>query len=298
MSSISISTLNFPLPTHKLIFNKPKNWTGLLICQKIKYYSTILDKNYSIYVDKIYAKQIVNHLTNGQIKTAKIIKILQNINDFIIDDINPNHILKATHASGWNFNFLQSNNPKPDTLLKVQQFLSEHNKIYDNHEKQYKYLKPTFFIEEKINCLYTGKSGKAVVFMFRCIHGEPISIGVKIPILYKTNSLDGNNKTQIRKTEVNLLYDMNWNLIKQPQLIKLFNEKNINIEDLTIPKPQKLDIMLHNAKILSQRFEFVRIDYYIDKNHDIYFSEFTFTPAGGNITFDKEIELDMAKTWI
>ena len=55
--------------------------------------------------------------------------------------------------------------------------------------------------------------------------------------------------------------------------------------------------MLENAKILSNRFEFVRIDYYIDKNHDIYFSEFTFTPAGGNITFDPKIEFELGKTW-
>ena len=56
--------------------------------------------------------------------------------------------------------------------------------------------------------------------------------------------------------------------------------------------------MLNNARILSNRFEFVRIDYYIDNNNDIYFSEFTFSPAGGNQTFDIDIEEDMAKEWI
>jgi hypothetical protein len=39
-------------------------------------------------------------------------------------------------------------------------------------------------------------------------------------------------------------------------------------------------------------------DNYIDKNHSIYFSEFTFSPAGGNQTFDMNIEIDMSKTWI
>ncbi len=281
------------LPTHKLTFNKPKIWNNLLICQKIKYYSSILDKNYSIYVDKIIAKKIVEHLTNGQIKTAKIIKILKNPNDFTIDDINPDHILKTSHGCGWNFIFNNnSNNKNSNTLEKVREFINENNRIYDNHEAQYKYLIPKFFIEEKINDLYTGKSGKAIVFMFRCIHGEPISIGVKVPVQYK----DKENK--IYMSNINLLYDINWNIIKQQKLIDSFKEKNINISAFSIPKPIKLDLMISCAKILSNRFEFVRIDYYIDKNHDIYFSEFTFTPAGGNLTFDEEIELEQGKLWI
>ena len=61
---------------NKLTFNKPEKWNNLLLCSKIKYYSTILDHNYSIYVDKICAKEIVTHLTNEVIKTAKIIKVL------------------------------------------------------------------------------------------------------------------------------------------------------------------------------------------------------------------------------
>jgi hypothetical protein len=56
--------------------------------------------------------------------------------------------------------------------------------------------------------------------------------------------------------------------------------------------------MLKNAEILSNRFEFVRIDYYIDKNNDIYFSEFTFTPSAGKITFDPVIEMKMGQAWI
>jgi hypothetical protein len=56
--------------------------------------------------------------------------------------------------------------------------------------------------------------------------------------------------------------------------------------------------MIRNAEILSQRFKFVRINYYIHKKHDIYFSKFTFSPNGGYQTFNMEIEKETSKYWI
>lgn len=250
-------------------FNKPNGWNKLPIYMKIRYYALILDHNYSIYVDKLEAKKIVTPLTNGQIKVAKVVKILNDIDDIDEKDIDTNCLLKATHGSGWNLDFKKTNN-----IEDIKEFLNKHNKIYsDTYEKQYKYITPRFFIEEKINDMYTGLSGEAVVFMFRCIYGKPISIGVKFTHL----------------EVINLLYDTNWNIIPQ---------KNGIHKKYRIEKPLKLDIMLENAKKLSKQFEFVRIDYYIDKNNDIYFSEFTFTPCGGDKTFDLEIEYDMSRSWI
>ena len=50
--------------------------------------------------------------------------------------------------------------------------LKKYNKNYNPHgnENQYKFLNPSFFIEEKIDDFYSGKSGEAVVFMIRCIY--------------------------------------------------------------------------------------------------------------------------------
>ena len=120
--------------------------------------------------------------------------------------------------------------------------------------------------------------------MIRCIHGKPISIGIKFEI---NQNFGGFIKTNF----VNLLYDTNWNYIPQKNIDPKFKHIRIN-------KPVNLDIMLKNAEILSNRFEFVRIDYYIDKNNDIYFSEFTFSPSAGEITFDPETEMQMGLPWI
>ena len=118
-------------------------------------------------------------MTNGAIKIPKIIKELKDINDITEKDINPNHLLKASHGSGWNLDFRKINN-----IDDIKLFLIKYNKIYSTEEKQYKYIKPRFFIEEKINDLYTNLSGNAVVFMIRCIHNTPISIGVKFEYIY------------------------------------------------------------------------------------------------------------------
>ena len=265
----------------KITFTKPKQWQSLPLYKKIQYYSNTLDQQYSIYVDKLEAKKIVYEMTNGQIKVAKVIKELKHINDITIQDINQYHLLKTTHGSKWNLDFKTINN-----INEVLKFIRDHNKIYtySKDEKQYLYIKPRFFIEEKINDLFTGISGKAFVFMIRCIHGKPISIGIKFEI---NQNFGGFIKTNF----VNLLYDTNWNYIPQKNIDPKFKHIRIN-------KPVNLDIMLKNAEILSNRFEFVRIDYYIDKNNDIYFSEFTFSPSAGEITFDPETEMQMGLPWI
>ena len=262
----------------KITFIKPKNWNSLPLYEKVKYYSNTLDQKYSIYVDKLEAKKIVTEMTNGEIKVPKVIKELKNINDIKESDINPNHLLKASHGSKWNLDFKTTTN-----LNDIKKFLIDHNKVflYFEYEKQYLYLKPRFFIEEKINDFLTGISGKAAVFMIRCIHGKPISIRVKFEI----------NKNIFGKTTfVSLLYDTNWNYIPQKNLAPQFRHLRMN-------KPINLDIMLKNSEILANRFEFVRLDYYIDKNNDIYFSEFTFTPSAGKIILDPETEMELGKYW-
>jgi len=46
------------------------------------------------------------------------------------------------------------------------------------------------------------------------------------------------------------------------------------------PKPEKLDEMVEYAKILSEDFDFVRVDLY-EHEGKVYFSELTFSPWGG-----------------
>jgi hypothetical protein len=244
-------------------FTKPSGWKDLYFHQKIKIYGKNLTSFHSQYVDKLNAKKIVKDILGCKIEVPKVIKILKNIDDIYQTDINSNHILKSGHGSGWNCDMTKVND-----LFNLKNKLKLWNKLYNpDNEYQYKYLKPSFFIEEKINDKILGKTGDAIAYRFRCIYGEIVAIGVEYGIITDH-------------------YDINWNLISPRKI-------NINI-----PKPDNLPELLDISRILSKPFEFVRLDYYLSIDNKIYFSEYTFTPNAGKPIFNDELEKTLSINWM
>jgi len=242
------------------ITNKPENWSLLPLYSKISYYKTILNENYSPYVDKILAKNKVKEMLGMRIEVANVIKVLKDMNDLKEVDICDNYILKSSHGSGWNIDL-----QKEKDINNIKRQMNKWNKIYDTYEeKQYSHLQPKFFIEEKIEDKIIGKTDSAIVYMFRCIHGEPVIIGVKY------------------KGEHNI-YDTNWKIL----------EKKLKIQ---IKKPDNLDEILNIVRELSKIFEFVRIDLFLTKDK-IYFSEFTFTPNAGIQFYKWKKEIELGRLW-
>ncbi len=92
-------------------FPKPPTWNSLALFQKIAYYKTQLNHRYAAYVDKLEAKRPVSMMC-PKVRTERVIRILKDSNDISDPDICPEHMLKATHGSGWNI--LLANAP-PDT---------------------------------------------------------------------------------------------------------------------------------------------------------------------------------------
>jgi hypothetical protein len=248
---------------HKFI--KPENWNELPMYKKIYVYGLSLTPNYSNYVDKLQVKEYVNtnfgDNSKYKVKTAKLVKILKNIDDISQEDIHKNYILKATH--GWNMNIFL-NNPNI-TVEIIKSKLKIWNKPFQIfNEPQYKSIIPRFFIEEIVDDYYFGKE-ITLVYMFRCVFGKVISIGVA-----KGRHLMNH-------------YDVNWNEIEK----STFN----------LPKPNVLDKMLNIASSMSKKFEFVRVDLYYGKDNNIYFSEYTFTPSGGRKVYSDDYEYAQAKYW-
>lgn len=81
--------------------DKPENWSVLPLYKKISYFNNVITNDYAPYVDKILAKDIVYNICGDQIKIPKIIRILKNPDDIHDSDINDNHLVKASHGSGW-----------------------------------------------------------------------------------------------------------------------------------------------------------------------------------------------------
>jgi len=216
-------------------FDKPNNWNDMKLYEKVSYYKSILDKKYSIYVDKIEVKKRIVELFNGKLKVGNIIKILKNPNDINITDLNQNHIIKSSHGSGWNI--IINKNSK---ICDINKKLNKWNKHYSQVEKQYIYIPPRFFIEEKITCKYSGLTGKALTFMVFCFHGEPNHFRVR-------DHLDNKN-----------VYDINW--------VPVFPET------FKFEKPEEYDKIIEFSKKISEPFQLVRIDFNISFD-GIYFIE-------------------------
>lgn len=242
------------------LVRKPTEWSNMPFYKKIAYYKTTLNRLYAPYVDKLCAKKIVKDICGDKIKVANVVKILKSPEDLNMSDLDANHIIKSIHGSGWNINIDKSTN-----INECNDKLKKWNIPYTiNGEKQYNYIKPGFFIEEKINDKFSGKSGNADVYMLRCIRGEPFIISVK----------RGNIQNN---------YTLDWNII---------DKLNFHLN-----KPNELDRMIELSKLLSMPFEFVRIDFYISADSDIYFSEFTFTPSAGYQLYSDQIEEKFGALW-
>jgi hypothetical protein len=260
-------------------FEKPKHWNNLTFTQKVEYACLKLSYFYAPYTNKLIAKDIVKQMCGDKIKVAKIIKLLKNENDFTEKDMNQNHIIKGVlftcnllFDNSHNFNYIKN---------KVQNHchypLPEYEKKYIDN----KYLNK-FIIEEIIDDKDFGKNGFAITYLIKCIKGIP-EIFIVIDKLNKMEK------------------DFYFNKNKKIEYINMdYNKLNLNEinYDIILPKKEILDKMYDLACILSKPFEFVRIDLYIDKNDDIYFSEFTFLPGGkGSINHPPEIDKKLSELW-
>lgn len=240
---------------------KPSNWNSLPFCAKIEYYGTQLDESYAPYVDKLEAKRIVKTICPS-LNVANVIRVLESPDDISEADFCADHILKSSHGSGWNILL----DPSLE-VSQVRQQLHAWNQVFSTTQKQYSFLKPRFFIEERVNDFYTGSSGKAAVFMFRCIRGVPVSVGVRL--------IHGDTRQNS--------YTPSFQLMEPPMF--------------AFEKPSAWKDMLQYAKNLSQPFEFVRVDFYLNKQNKVYFSEFTFTPANGYPVYSMQLEHQLGRHW-
>ncbi len=232
--------------------------------EKLGYYKQSLDQRYVPYVDKLEAKQIVKQMC-PDIQVARVIRVLEGPEDLTQDDLRPDCMIKATHGSGWNINV------KSDTTLEsCKQRLHSWNRVYIGAEEpQYKWIPPRFFIEEKIPDIRFGQNGEALLYRFHCIQGKPVVASVSNNVL-QTN------------------YDLKWNKI----------EASIISKELPYPveKPACYEQLLDFARKLSKPFEFVRVDFHLGED-GIYFSEFTFSPAGGHRRFSMALEHKYGAMW-
>ena len=239
---------------------KPPDWCQLPLYKKVEIYSHKIGRTYAPYVDKLMAKEIVKKLCAERIKVAPVVRILTSCDDIKQQDINSGHLIKAAHGSGWYIDMALIQD-----LVQIKKLLFGWNQVFSSTENQYKFIKPRFFIEDKIVCKYKGKTGNAHDAKIHCFHGQPKIIFIR------------------KDTVLRNYYDTLWN-----PLMPL---------EFEFDKPENLDEILSLASILSGQFEYVRVDFYMGVD-GIYFSEFTFTPHGGKQKLSDEVEEVYGRLWV
>jgi len=138
-----------------------------------------------------------------------------------------------------------------------------------NREWQYARIEPKIIVEEWL--------GEGTItppeFMFHCFHGEPKLISVHLD--------------KFSSDPVNRKFDIEW----RPVGLDITRKRVIDIS-----KPERLDEMLGIARKLSSDFDYVRVDlYHLHKR--IVFGELTFTPAAGNGTKSKSLQIELGEEW-
>jgi hypothetical protein len=255
-------------------FVKPSNWNKMLLHKKIGYIFPYFTPEFGPYIDKIEAKRIVKEMVGDAIEVAPIIRILDGPADLKQEDINVNYIIKSSHASNRNIIIKPDVEYNLDELrAKLEGFSSSY---YDYlKEGQYQFVKPRFYVEEKVVDYCNGRKGSAITFLVYCIHGKPTAL------IIMEHALD-----RYRHFEINSSF-----------ALKQISIRNQIYHEFTMPSTAVFNRMFSLATQLSQPFEFVRVDFYLSQDEKIYFSEFTFTPHSGKVVFPPDLEARFGALW-
>lgn len=217
--------------------------------------------NYTNYVDKYLVRDYIKEKI-GEKYLIKLLGVYDSVNEINFEALPNKFIMKTNHGSGYFIICEDKDNFDKDNCKKYLDRCMKENYYNKCREKQYKNIKRKIICEELV-----GNIEKEFLDVrIFCFNGKPDFIQVDSGFAYgKTTRMH---------------YDLEWNELefdmKQPRMKK------------SLKKPKRLKELIGLAEELCKEFNHVRVDFYLSDNN-IYFSELTFTPAGGRsiITPDK-----------
>tara|TARA_A100001015_G_scaffold298886_1_gene382220 strand:- start:1120 stop:2043 length:924 start_codon:yes stop_codon:yes gene_type:complete len=246
-------------------FNEKLQWLKLYDRKKV--HQDLVDKfKVRSYVSKIIGEEYLNTIFGVYYDFESFDRDYPNLPD--------RFIIKASHASGWNY-FVDKSTVKKDIMNKTIKRWFRQNFYYYGREWVYKNVKKSVIVEEIIEPINPAH----VVprdYRFFCFNGEPKFIALDIGTYISKNVND--NGELISKRERNI-YDLAWNKINVKIKHPLIDEN--------ISKPKKINEMILLSNKLSKNLKFARIDFYCEEK--VIFGEITFFPGNAfqKITPDK-----------
>lgn len=238
-------------------WNNPKTYNEKLQIYKL---SKGMEKLWP-YTDKWLVRKFVRKQIGSKILN-KVYGIWEDASEINFNKLPKRFVLKTNHGSGWNIivkdksviNFKEVRN-KLNAWLKINYY------DYYGKERQYKLIKP------KILCVkyLEDKKGQLKDYKFFCFDGKAHFIQVDI----------GRYTNHKRN-----FYDRDWKSLP-------FTKGPYPNSGKIDPKPKNFRKMVNIAEKLSSKFKHARIDLY-NVDGKIYFSETTFTPDCGLLSFRPE----------
>ena len=193
-------------------------------------------------------------------------KVYDDANEINYDELPEKFILKLNHGSSMN---LVCQNKSKFNYTKASKILNNWKKInygLITKEFQYMYVHRKIFAEKFL-------SNDLIDYKIFCFNGEPKFIKTR-------KQLRDQNDTKVHN-----YYDLDWKLIDLETDMKGY----IRDPNIKIKKPENLKLMLNYAKLLSDEFVFVRIDFY-EYNNTIYLGELTFSPDNSFLTWKNKTQ--------
>ena len=207
---------------------------------------------FSKYADKYEVRQYIK-LKIGSEYLVPMYGLFENVNQIPFSELPERYIAKTTNGSNTNVICLDKNSFDIEEAKHLLNKYLEINYYKQTREKIYQYIKPRIIIEELLE-------HNIVDYKFFCFHGVPRYVQID------TDRYIGHLRSY---------YDINYNEIKGATM----TYPNIPAEK--IPKPDRWDEMINIARVLSNDFNFVRVDLYYT-NKKIYFGELTYYHTAGH----------------
>lgn len=228
------------------------------------YYNTPLMERVA---DKIKLRDYLSEKGLGYYNVP-ILQIYHNYDEIDFSLLPTQFVIKTNHGSGFNKIILDKHKINHEELKAYFDYVMKLNYSDFNHELVYKNIKPMIIIEPYLGELFDYK--------IMCTNHD---------ILY-TVSLkrypDGHYDEGF--------YDKNWDK-------SLGGFKHIKVLDPKI-KPEYKEEMNRIARLISQDFLQVRVDFY-EVNQRVYISELTFYSESGMLDFEpRDVEMKLGDTFI
>ncbi len=220
-------------------------------------------KSKSILTDKIKMKAYVTSKI-GEGHVAQLYGVWDKFDDIDFDYIPNKFALKAN--CGWKMNLFVNHKEyiakhKAGIKKVTSEWLKTRFEQY-SLEPQYADIEHKLFIEY-LRPIENYKKEPQI----HCFNGNPVMIEMQLGI----NGTEGHS----------VFFDTDWK--KLP-----YTTKHANLVDYNPEKPEYLDEMVEYAKVLSEGFSYVRIDF-AKNNDNIHVVELTFTPFSAMIPFTNSV---------